>query len=63
MVLFKACLRCRGDMHINRDIYGEYGKCFQCGFMVDIGLQNYMLNQIKERSLVDVNQKIVHVCF
>ena len=25
MALFKACLRCKVDMYMNSDIYGEYG--------------------------------------
>ncbi len=33
---FKACPRCRGDMHSNRDMYGEYKECLQCGYMADI---------------------------
>ncbi len=32
----KACPRCKGDMHANRDMYGEYKECLQCGYMVDI---------------------------
>lgn len=36
MVYFKACPRCRGDMHINRDMYGAYRECLQCGYMVDV---------------------------
>ena len=36
MLLFKSCPRCQGDMHINRDIYGEYKECLSCGMMVDI---------------------------
>lgn len=32
----KSCPRCRGDMHSNKDIYGEYRLCLQCGHMVDI---------------------------
>ena len=36
MVLFKSCPRCGGDVHINRDFYGEYKECLMCGFMVDI---------------------------
>lgn len=39
MVLFKACPRCHGDMHTNRDMYGEYKECLQCGYMVDIQKQ------------------------
>ena len=36
MVYFKACPRCHGDMHENRDIYGEYKECLNCGHMIDI---------------------------
>ena len=36
MVYFKACPRCLGDMHINRDMFGKYKECLQCGYMVDI---------------------------
>ena len=36
MVMFKACPRCHGDMHINRDIYGDYKECLHCGLMEDL---------------------------
>ena len=36
MVMFKACPRCQGDMHENRDMYGEYRECLMCGYMADI---------------------------
>ena len=32
----KSCNRCGGDMNSNRDIYGEYRICMQCGNMIDI---------------------------
>ena len=32
----KSCNRCGGDMNSNRDIYGEYRICLQCGNMIDI---------------------------
>ena len=35
MMLFKACPRCRGDLHVRADMYGEYKECLQCGYMVD----------------------------
>ncbi len=36
MLLFKSCPRCRGDMYVNRDIYGEYKECLSCGMMADV---------------------------
>ena len=35
MLLFKACPRCGGDIQVNRDIYGDYKECLQCGLMED----------------------------
>ncbi len=32
----KACPRCKGDVSTNRDMYGEYKECLQCGYMIDI---------------------------
>ena len=36
LVYFKACKRCGGDMHENRDIYGSYRECLACGNMKDL---------------------------
>ena len=33
---FKACPRCKGDLHTNKDVYGRYKECLQCGWMLDI---------------------------
>ena len=35
-VYLKSCNRCGGDMNSNRDIYGEYRMCIQCGNTIDI---------------------------
>lgn len=35
-VVSKTCPRCRGYVYTNRDMYGEYEECLQCGFMVDV---------------------------
>ena len=44
MMYFKACPRCEGDMHDNRDMYGEYKECLQCGYMVDIEKPNSLFS-------------------
>ncbi len=43
MVLYKSCPRCKGDMHINRDYYGEYKECLMCGLMIDIEKKDGLL--------------------
>ena len=32
----KSCNRCGGDMNSNKDMYGEYRMCLQCGNTIDI---------------------------
>lgn len=36
MFFFKACPRCGGDMYLNRDMYGAYTQCVQCGCVLYI---------------------------
>ena len=50
MVLLKACPRCHGDIHVNRDVYGEYRECFQCGWMQDIDTSSDALDLTQAKS-------------
>ena len=34
MLYLKACPRCRGDVKYERDVYGPYLECLQCGFLL-----------------------------
>jgi hypothetical protein len=36
MILFKRCPKCSGDLQIDRDCYGYYVSCFQCGYYKEI---------------------------
>ncbi len=40
MLTFKGCPRCRGDLHADRDRYGKYIECLQCGFIEDLGKES-----------------------
>ncbi len=35
MLYSKACPRCTGDVKLDRDNFGVYAKCLQCGFNRD----------------------------
>lgn len=39
MLFFKACPRCRGDLHTASDIYGAYKECLHCGYIQDLVLE------------------------
>ncbi len=43
-VYLKSCNRCGGDMNSNRDIYGEYRICMQCGNMIDIPKESHLFS-------------------
>lgn len=32
----KRCPKCRGNMLVQRDIYGMYGSCMICGYVHDV---------------------------
>lgn len=36
MLELKACPRCRGDMRVSQDTYGNYKQCFQCGNTIEL---------------------------
>src|SRR3990172_8824518 len=35
MYWLKACPRCRGDLHEEKDFFGAYVACIQCGYVVN----------------------------
>lgn len=36
MIRFKSCPKCKGDVMIDRDLYGWYEQCLQCGHISDL---------------------------
>lgn len=34
MIKFKVCPKCKGDVSLERDQYGWYELCLQCGYLV-----------------------------
>ena len=33
---FRSCPRCDGDIFIDRDLYGWFEHCIQCGYISDL---------------------------
>lgn len=36
MLKLKSCPRCNGDVRLDRDQYGWYEACMQCGYLRDL---------------------------
>ena len=35
MLYLKGCPKCRGDMYLEKDSYGVFRQCLQCGMVQD----------------------------
>ncbi|MBC8279584.1 MAG: hypothetical protein H8E48_02255 [Chloroflexi bacterium] len=40
MFYFKACPKCQGDLSLEKDSYGSYFKCLQCGKFTEVNEAN-----------------------
>jgi Zn-finger nucleic acid-binding protein len=47
-IFFKSCPRCRGDLFLDRDKFGSYIQCLQCGFLRDLGAPDKMSEPAKK---------------
>ena len=36
MIKLKACPKCHGDLYLERDQYGNYMSCLQCGYLKEL---------------------------
>lgn len=44
-MLLKACLKCvQGDLFLNKDMYGTYVQCLQCGYLKEINVKQPVKN-------------------
>ena len=61
MFYFKACTKCRGDLTLEKDAYGDYLKCMQCGKLIDVEVavhgHHLRLNEVGAQALSRVPAK------
>ena len=46
MLYLKSCPKCRGDMYLERDNFGSYRQCLQCGKTEDTDAPSPMLASV-----------------
>ena len=49
MFFFKACPKCHGDMYIDRDSYGPFVECLQCGLLRDLKVTKKFVGYSSDR--------------
>ncbi len=50
MFYFKACTKCRGDLTLDNDSYGDFLKCMQCGTLIDVDVKLHGHNSILNKA-------------
>lgn len=53
----KSCPRCKGDLLLDNDFAGYYLSCMQCGFLKDIKIKTFNIEQIKSHSEKSPNKQ------
>jgi PHP family Zn ribbon phosphoesterase len=61
MFYFKACTKCRGDLTLENDAYGDFLKCMQCGTLIDVEVEDSsrrsLLIESRDRALSGAQAK------
>ncbi|PKB71826.1 MAG: hypothetical protein BZY87_03660 [SAR202 cluster bacterium Io17-Chloro-G6] len=39
MFYFKGCTKCQGDLSLEKDAYGDFLKCMQCGTLIEVAVE------------------------
>lgn len=58
MINFKCCPKCSGDVLLERDSYGWYEQCIQCGYLRDL---QSMVDIEKSSTKVSKNDAVLSV--
>jgi hypothetical protein len=53
MIWFKCCPHCNGDLNENRDEYGSYTSCIQCGYYLTEAEEVLLKYSFREPSEVE----------
>lgn len=61
MFYLKACKKCRGDLTLEKDAFGSFLKCMQCGALIDVEVELHgrhsLLNESGAQALSRVKTK------
>jgi len=47
MLFLKSCQRCQGDMYLEKDPFGSFHQCLQCGHIKDLDAPSPLLAKVE----------------
>ncbi len=51
MLFLKSCPKCQGDMYLEKDSYGAFHQCLQCGMIKDLVDEKSVLAQAQKAAV------------
>ena len=54
MFYLKACTKCRGDLILEKDAFGDFLKCMQCGTLIDVEKVQGHRSVLNQSASIDV---------
>jgi len=63
MLRFNRCPRCKGTLVLDKDLYGWYEECIQCGYLHDIERNDFTEKlPVAQHEMVGVYVRNYDVC-
>ena len=59
MFYLKACTKCRGDLILEKDAFGDFLKCMQCGSLIDVEKVQGRRSVLNRSASIDVPVRTV----
>ena len=50
MFYLKGCTKCQGDLTLEKDTYGDFLKCMQCGTLIEVHVEVYGHQSLMSKS-------------
>lgn len=57
MLWFKRCPKCEGDLYLDRDMYGPFVACLQCGYYLSDAQMKVLLTLGRPRTSTGAEEK------
>jgi len=62
-LIIRVCPRCKGNVLLDRDLYGWYEQCLQCSYLRDVDaivrVKEQHIEEVENRELAQLREQIL----